>query len=175
MTPRNIQIASMFFVIFVVLVTFSIPNVSAITTEQQKILDVEKECKQEVRSNDSFTFAEKAVKVKECNVTARIATSATLEVPPTHSVQILQHQVRDCESKYPIYEMIGKIAFLSLERSTLARHCIIMYDLDEWKIQDDTRIDALINGLSNALQEELDRDIQLRKDIVHKALEKYHS
>jgi len=175
MTTRNTQIGSMFFVIFVVLVTFSIPNVSALTPELQEILDIEAKCKQDVRSNGELTFAEKAVKVKECNTNARIATSSTFEATPPHSIQILQHQVRDCDAKYPIYKMIGEIAFLSLERSTLARHCVIMYELDEWEIQDDTRVDAIVNGLGHALQVELDKDIQLRIDSVHKAIAKHQN
>ena len=171
---RNKQIGSMFFVVFVVLVTFSIPNVSATTTEEQRIYDVEAECKQQIRSNDSLTFAEKAVNVKDCGIEARLALQ-TLTIATTPSaVQILQHQVRDCEAKYPIYSMIGQIGFLSLERSTLARHCVIMYELDEWQIQDDSRMNSLVKGLGNALQMELDKDIQLRTDSIHKALEKYH-
>ena len=171
---RNKQIGSMFFVVFVVLVTFSIPNVSATTTEEQRIYDVEAECKQQIRSNDSLTFAEKAVKVKDCGIDARLELQTLTIATAPSAVQILQHQVRDCETKYPIYSMIGKIGFLSLERSTLARHCVIMYELDEWQIQDDSRMNSLINGLGNALQMELDKDIQLRIDNVHKALERYH-
>jgi len=171
---RNKQIGSMFFVVFVVLVTFSIPNVSATTTEEQRIYNVEAECKQQIRSNDSLTFAEKAVKVKACGIEARLALQTSIIATAPSAVQILQHQVRDCEAKYPIYSMIGKIGFLSLERSTLARHCVIMYELDEWQIQDDSRMNSLINGLGNALQMELDKDVQLRIDNVHKALERYH-
>jgi hypothetical protein len=171
---RNKQIGSMFFVVFVVLVTFSIPNVSATTTEEQRIYDVEAECKQQIRSNDSLTFAEKAVKIKACGIDARLELQTLTIATAPSAVQILQHQVRDCETKYPIYSMIGKIGFLSLERSTLARHCVIMYELDEWQIQDDSRMNSLINGLGNALQMELDKDIQLRIDNVHKALERYH-
>jgi len=171
---RNKQIGSMFFVVFVVLVTFSIPNVSATTTEEQRIYDVEAECKQRIRSNDSLTFAEKAVKIKACGIDARLELQTLTIATAPSAVQILQHQVRDCETKYPIYSMIGKIGFLSLERSTLARHCVIMYELDEWQIQDDSRMNSLINGLGNALQMELDKDIQLRIDNVHKALERYH-
>ena len=171
---RNKQIGSMFFVVFVILVTFSIPNVSATTTEEQRIYDVEAECKQQIRSNDSLTFAEKAVKIKACGIDARLELQTLTIATAPSAVQILQHQVRDCETKYPIYSMIGKIGFLSLERSTLARHCIIMYELDEWQIQDDSRMNSLINGLGNALQMELDKDIQLRIDNVHKALERYH-
>jgi len=171
---RNKQIGSMFFVVFVVLVTFSIPNVSATTTEEQRIYDVEAECKQQIRSNDSLTFAEKAVKIKDCGIDARLELQTLIIATAPSAVQILQHQVRDCETKYPIYSMIGKIGFLSLERSTLARHCVIMYELDEWQIQDDSRMNSLINGLGNALQMELDKDIQLRIDNVHKALERYH-
>ena len=171
---RNKQIGSMFFVVFVVLVTFSIPNVSATTTEEQRIYDVEAECKQQIRSNDSLTFAEKAVKIKACGIDARLELQTLTIATAPSAVQILQHQVRDCETKYPIYSMIGKIGFLSLERSTLARHCVIMYELDEWQIQDDSRMNSLINGLGNALQMELDKDIQLRTDSIHKALEKYH-
>ena len=171
---RNKQIGSMFFVVFVVLVTFSMPNVSATTTEEQRIYDVEAECKQQIRSNDSLTFAEKAVKIKACGIDARLELQTLTIATAPSAVQILQHQVRDCETKYPIYSMIGKIGFLSLERSTLARHCVIMYELDEWQIQDDSRMNSLINGLGNALQMELDKDIQLRIDNVHKALERYH-
>ena len=171
---RNKQIGSMFFVVFVILVTFSIPNVSATTTEEQRIYDVEAECKQQIRSNDSLTFAEKAVKIKACGIDARLELQTLTIATAPSAVQILQHQVRDCETKYPIYSMIGKIGFLSLERSTLARHCVIMYELDEWQIQDDSRMNSLINGLGNALQMELDKDIQLRIDNVHKALERYH-
>ena len=171
---RNKQIGSMFFVVFVVLVTFSIPNVSATTTEEQRIYDVEAECKQQIRSNDSLTFAEKAVKIKACGIDARLELQTLTIATAPSAVQILQHQVRDCETKYPIYSMIGKIGFLSLERSTLARHCVIMYELDEWQIQDDSRMNSLINGLGNALQMELDKDIQLRIDNVHKALERYN-
>ena len=171
---RNKQIGSMFFVVFVILVTFSIPNVSATTTEEQRIYDVEAECKQQIRSNDSLTFAEKAVKIKACGIDARLELQTLTIATAPSAVQILQHQVRDCEAKYPIYSMIGKIGFLSLERSTLARHCVIMYELDEWQIQDDSRMNSLINGLGNALQMELDKDIQLRIDNVHKALERYH-
>ena len=171
---RNKQIGSMFFVVFVVLVTFSIPNVSATTTEEQRIYDVEAECKQQIRSNDSLTFAEKAVNVKACGIESRLALQVlTVDTAPS-AVQILQHQVRDCEAKYPIYSMIGQIGFLSLERSTLARHCVIMYELDEWQIQDDTRMDSLVNGLANTLQGELDKDIELRQTILDKSLEKYH-
>ena len=171
---RNKQIGSMFFVVFVVLVTFSIPNVSATTTEEQRIYDVEAECKQQIRSNDSLTFAEKAVKIKACGIDARLELQTLTIATAPSAVQILQHQVRDCETKYPIYSMIGKIGFLSLERSTLARHCVIMYELDEWQIQDDSRMNSLINGLGNSLQMELDKDVQLRIDNVHKALERYH-
>ena len=171
---KNKQIGSMFFVVFVVLVTFSIPNVSATTTEEQRIYDVEAECKQQIRSNDSLTFAEKAVKIKACGIDARLELQTLTIATAPSAVQILQHQVRDCEAKYPIYSMIGQIGFLSLERSTLARHCVIMYELDEWQIQDDSRMNALVEGLGNALQMELDKDIQLRIDNVHKALEKYH-
>ena len=171
---RNKQIGSMFFVVFVVLVTFSIPNVSATTTEEQRIYDVEAECKQQIRSNDSLTFAEKAVKIKACGIDARLELQTLTIATAPSAVQILQHQVRDCEAKYPIYSMIGKIGFLSLERSTLARHCVIMYELDEWQIQDDSRMNVLVEGLGNALQMELDKDIQLRIDNVHKALERYH-
>ena len=174
MTPNKTQVGSMFFVIFVVLVTFSIPNASAITAEQQEIYDIETKCKQDVRSNEELTFAEKAVNVKACGLESRLAIQALHVATPPKAIQILQHQVRDCESKYPIYEIIGKIAFLSLERSTLARHCVIMYELDEWKIQDSTRMDALVNGLVEALQIELDRDIQLRIDNVHKAIARHH-
>jgi hypothetical protein len=170
---RNKQIGSMFFVVFVVLVTFSIPNVSATTTEEQRIYDVEAECKQQIRSNDSLTFAEKSVNVKSCGIESRLALQALSVATAPSAVQILQHQVRDCDAKYPIYSMIGKIGFLSLERSTLARHCVIMYELDEWKIQDDSRVDSLIKGLGSALQMELDKDIQLRMDSVHKALERH--
>jgi hypothetical protein len=171
---RNKQIGSMFFVVFVVLVTFSIPNVSATTTEEQRIYNVEAECKQQILSKDSLTFAEKAVKVKACGNEARLALQTSIIATPPSAVQILQHQVRDCEAKYPIYSMIGQIGFLSLERSTLARHCVIMYELDEWQIQDDSRMNVLVEGLGNALQMELDKDIQLRIDNVHKALERYH-
>ena len=171
---RNKQIGSMFFVVFVILVIFSLPNASAEITEKQKILDAEKECKQQIRSNDSLTFAEKAVKVKACGIESRLALQALIVPTAPSDVQILQHQVRDCEAKYPIYSMIGKIGFLSLERSTLARHCVIMYELNEWQIQDDSRVNSLINGLGNSLQMELDKDIQLRIDNVHKALERYH-
>ena len=171
---RNKQIGSMFFVVFVVLVTFSIPNVSATTTEEQRIYDVEAECKQQIRSNDSLTFAEKAVKIKACGIDARLELQTLTIATAPSAVQILQHQVRDCEAKYPIYSMIGKIGFLSLERSTLARHCVIMYELDEWQIQDDSRMNSLVKGLGNALQMELDKDIQLRIDNVHNALERYH-
>jgi len=172
---RNRQIGSMFFVVFVVLVTFSIPNVSAITPEEQKIYDAETECKQQIRTNDSLTFAEKLVNVKACSIESRLAIQALSVATAPSAVQILQHQVRDCEAKYPIFKMIGEIGFLNLERSTLARHCTIMYELDEWKIQDDTRMDSLVNGLGNALQVELDRDIQLRIDNVHRALDRYHN
>ena len=171
---RNKQIGSMFFVVFVVLVTFSIPNVSATTTEEQRIYDVEAECKQQIRSNDSLTFAEKAVKIKACGIDARLELQTLTIATAPSAVQILQHQVRDCEAKYPIYSMIGKIGFLSLERSTLARHCVIMYELNEWQIQDDSRVNSLINGLGNSLQMELDKDVQLRIDNVHKALERHH-
>lgn len=175
MTPRYKQIGSMFFVMFVIVVTFSMPNASALTPEHQEILDISTKCKQDVRSNDELTFAQKAVNVKACSLEARLSAQELLVPTPSSAVQILQHQVRDCEAKYPIYEMIGKIGFLSLERSTLARHCTIMYEIDEWKIQDSSRMNALVDGLSNTLQAELDKDIQLRKDIVHKALEKYHN
>ena len=171
---RNKQIGSMFFVVFVVLVTFSIPNVSATTTEEQRIYDAEAECKQQTRSNDSLTFAEKAVNVKACGIESRLELQTLTIATAPSAVQILQHQVRDCETKYPIYSMIGKIGFLSLERSTLARHCVIMYELDEWQIQDDSRVNSLINGLGNSLQMELDKDVQLRIDNVHKALERHH-
>ena len=172
---RNKQIGSMFFVVFVVLVTFSIPNVSATTTEEQRIYDVETVCKQQIRSNDSLTFAEKAVKIKACGIDARLELQTLTIATAPSAVQILQHQVRDCEAKYPIYSMIGKIGFLSLERSTLARHCVIMYELDEWQIQDNTRMNSLVNGLVNALQIELDRDIQLRIDSVHKAIDRHQN
>lgn len=172
---KNKQIRSMFFVVFVILVTFSIPNVSAITIEEQKILDIENECKKEARSNDSFTFAEKAVKVKECNTIARATSLSIQAVTPSSTIQIFQHQIRDCEAMYPIYKMIGEIDFLSLERSNLARHCTILYVLDEWQIQDDTRMNSLVNGLINALQVELDRDIQLRIDNVHKAIARHQN
>lgn len=175
MTTRNTQIGSMFFVIFVVLVTFSIPNVSALTPEQQEIYDTETKYKQDVRSDDSLTFAEKAVNIKECGIEARLSAQALQVATASSTVQILQHQVRDCEAKYPIFKMIGEIGFLSLERSTLARHCIIMYELDEWKIQDDTRMNALVNGLGHALQVELDRDSQIRIDSVHKAIAKHQN
>ena len=170
----NKQIGSMFFVVFVVLVTFSIPNVSAITPEEQRIYDIEAECKQEIRSNDSLTFAEKAVNVKACGLESRLASQALTVATASSAIQILEHQVRDCEAKYSIFKMIGERGFLSLERSTLARHCVIMYELDEWQIQDDTRVNSLIKGLENSLQMELDKDIQLRIDNVHKALERYH-
>jgi hypothetical protein len=172
---RNKQIGSMFFVVFVVLVTFSIPNVSATTTEEQRIYDAEAECKQQTRSNDSLTFAEKAVNVKACGIESRLALQALIVPTASSEVQILQHQVRDCEAKYPIYSMIGKIGFLSLERSTLARHCVIMYELDEWQIQDNTRMDSLVNGLVNSLKIELDRDIQLRIDSVHRAIDRHQN
>lgn len=172
---RNKQIGSMFFVVFVVLVTFSIPNVSATTTEEQIIYDAEAECKQQTRSNDSLTFAEKAVKVKACGIESRLALQALIVPTASSEVQILQHQVRDCDAKYPIYSMIGKIGFLSLERSTLARHCVIMYELDEWQIQDDSRMNSLINGLGNILQMELDKDIQLRIDSVHRAIDRHQN
>ena len=171
---RSKQTASMFFVMFVVLVTFSIPNASAMTTEEQKIYDTKAECQQQIRSNDSFTFAEKAVNVKKCGVDARLAILSLQDSTPSSAIQIVQHQVRDCEAKYPIFKMIGENAFLSLERSTLARHCIMLYELDEWQIQDDTRVNSLIKGLESSLQMELDKDIQLRIDNVHKALERYH-
>jgi hypothetical protein len=165
----------MFFMVFVILITFTIPNASAITTEEQKIHDTAVECKQQIRSDDSFTFAEKLVKVKKCGIDARLAIHSLQDSTPSSSIQIVQHQVRDCENKHSIYEMIGENAFLSLERSTLARHCVMLYELDEWQIQDDTRMNSLVNGLSNALQEELDKDTKLRESIVHKSLEKYHS
>jgi len=171
---RNKQTASMFFVMFVVLVTFSIPNASAMTTEEQKIYDTKAECQQQIRSNDSFTFAEKAVNVKKCGVDARLAILSLQDSTPSSAIQIVQHQVRDCEAKYPIFKMIGENAFLSLERSTLARHCIMLYELDEWQIQDSTRMDSLVNGLANTLQGELDKDIELRKAIVNQSLERYH-
>jgi len=171
---RNKQTASMFFVMFVVLVTFSIPNVSAMTTEEQKIYDIKADCQQQIRSNDAFTFAEKAVNVKKCGIDARLAILSLLDSTPSSAIQIIQHQVRDCEAKYPIFKMIGENAFLSLERSTLARHCIMLYELDEWQIQDDTRMDSLVNGLANTLQGELDKDIELRQTILDKSLEKYH-
>lgn len=174
MTPRYRQIGSMFFVMFVIVVTFSMPNASALTPEHQEILDISAKCKQDVRSNDELTFAQKAVNVKACALEARLSAQALLVPTPSSAVQILQHQVRDCEAKYPIYKMIGEIGFLSLERSTLARNCTIMYELDEWKIQDSTRMDALVNGLVEALQIELDRDIQLRIDNVHKAIARHH-
>ena len=175
MTPRYKQIGPMFFVIFVIVVTFSMPNASALTPEHQEILDISAKCKQDVRSDESLTFAEKIVNVKACGIEARLDAQELQIATAPSSVQILQHQVRDCEAKYPIFKMIGGIGFLSLERSTLARHCTIMYEIDEWKIQDSSRMNALVDGLSNTLQAELDKDIQLRKDIVHKALEKYHS
>ena len=172
---KNKQRCAIFFAVFVVLVTFTIPNASAMTTDEQKIYDGKTECQQKIRSNDTFTFAEKAVKVKKCGIDARIEILSLLDSTPSSSIQIVQHQVRDCESMYPIYKMIGENAFLSLERSTLARHCVMLYELDEWQIQDDTRMNSLVNGLSNALQEELDKDTKLRESIVHKSLEKYHS
>jgi hypothetical protein len=49
-----------------------------------------------------------------------------------------------------------------------------MYELNEWQIQDDSRVNSLINGLGNSLQMELDKDVQLRIDNVHKALERHH-
>ena len=170
---RNKQIGSMFFVVFVILVTFSLPNASAEITEEQKIFDAGQECKQQIRSNDSFTFAEKIVFVKKCSMEARIGIEAIQETTPTSAIQIVQHQVRDCETKHAIYTMIGERQFLSLERSTLARHCTMLYNLDEWQIQGDTRMDSLVNGLANALQEELDKDIKLREAILHENLEKY--
>ena len=172
---RNKQIGSMFFVVFVILVTFSIPNVSAISLEEQKIYDTKAECQQQIRSNDSFTFAEKAVNVKKCGIDARIAILSLQDSTPSSAIQIIQHQVRDCESKYPIFKMIGENAFLNLERSTLARHCIMLYELDEWQIQDDARMDSLVDGLIDTLQGELDKDIELRKAIQNKSLEKYHN
>ena len=175
MTLRNTQIGPMFFVIFVIVVTFSMPNASALTPEHQEILDISAKCKQDVRSNDELTFAQKAVNVKACSLEARLSAQELLVPTPSSAVQILQHQVRDCEAKYPIYEMIGKIGFLSLERSTLARHCVIMYELEEWNIQDDTRMNALVNGLSHALQVELDRDSQIRLDSAHKAIAKHQN
>ena len=71
--------------------------------------------------------------------------------------------------------LFRSIGFLSLERSTLARHCIIMYELDEWEIQDDTRMNGLVNGLVNALQVELDRDSQIRLDSAHNAIAKHQN
>jgi hypothetical protein len=50
-----------------------------------------------------------------------------------------------------------------------------MYELDEWQIQDNTRMDSLVNGLVNALQIELDRDIQLRIDSVHRAIDRHQN
>ena len=88
---RNKQIGSMFFVVFVVLVTFSIPNVSATTTEEQRIYDVEAECKQQIRSNDSLTFAEKAVNVKACGIESRLALQALIVPTAPSDVQILRH------------------------------------------------------------------------------------
>ena len=90
---RNKQTASMFFVMFVVLVTFSIPNASAMTTEEQKIYDTKAECQQQIRSNDSFTFAEKAVNVKKCGVDARLAILSLQDSTPSSAIQIVQHQV----------------------------------------------------------------------------------
>ena len=170
---RNKQIGSMFFVVFVILVTFSLPNASAEITEEQKIFDAGQECKQQIRSNDSFTFAEKIVFVKKCSMEARIGIEAIQETTPTSAIQIVQHQVRDCEAKHAIYAMIGEQQFLNLERSTLARHCIMLYNLDEWQIQGDTRMDSLVNGLVNTLQKELDKDNKLRETIMHKNLERY--
>ena len=176
---KNKQIGSMFFVVFVVLVTFSIPNANAnantISSDEQKIYDVEVECKQQIRSDDSLTFAQKLVNVKACGIESRLALQELIVATESSSVQILQHQVRDCEAKYLIFKMIGENTFLNLERSTLARHCVMLYELDEWKIQDDTRMDSLVDGLINTLQEELDKDIELRKSIVHKNLERYHN
>ena len=171
----NKQMGSMFFVVFVVLVTFSIPNVSATTPEEQRIYDIEAECKQEIRSNDSLTFAEKAVNVKACGLESRLAFQALTVATASSAIQILEHQVIDCEAKYPIFKMIGERGFLSLERSTLARHCVIMYELNEWQIQDNSRTNSLVNGLVNALQIELDRDIQLRIDSVHKAIDRHQN
>ena len=168
----------MFFVVFVVLVTFSIPNANAnantISSDEQKIYDVEVECKQQIRSDDSLTFAQKLVNVKACGIESRLALQELIVATESSSVQILQHQVRDCEAKYLIFKMIGENTFLNLERSTLARHCVMLYELDEWKIQDDTRMDSLVDGLINTLQEELDKDIELRKAIVNQSLERYH-
>jgi len=172
---KNKQKFYMFFMVFIILITFTIPNASAITTEEQKILDTEAECKQQIRSDDSFTFAEKLVEVKKCGIDARLAIHSLQDSTPSSSIQIIQHQVRDCENKYPIYEMIGEFRFLNLERSTLARHCVMLYELDEWQIQDHTRMDSLVNGLADTLQEELDKDIKLRESIVHKSLERYHN
>ncbi len=120
-----------------------------------------------------MTFAEKAVNVKDCGIESRLALQELIVETTPSAVQILQHQVRDCEAKYPIYSMIGKIGFLSLERSTLARHCVIMYELDEWQIQDDHRMNSLVKGLGNALQIELDKDIELRMDSSHRAIDRH--
>ena len=170
---RNKQIGPMFFVVFVILVTFSLPNASAEISEEQKIFDAGKECKQQIRSSDSLTFAEKIVKVKACSIEVRLAIQELSIATASSAIQIVQHQVRDCEAKHAIYAMIGEQQFLNLERSTLARHCTMLYNLDEWQIQDDTRRDSLVNGLANVLQEELDKDIKLREAIMHKNLERY--
>ena len=49
----------------------------------------------------------------------------------------------------------------------------MLYNLDEWQIQGDTRMASLVNGLVNTLQKELDKDIKLRETIMHKNLERY--
>ncbi|WP_067958184.1 hypothetical protein [Nitrosopumilus sp. Nsub] len=102
MTTRNTQIGSMFFVIFVVLVTFSIPNASALTPEQQEIYDAEAKCKQDIRSEDSLTFAEKAVNVKSCGIEARLAAQA-LQVELDRGSQIRIDNVHKAIEKHQNY------------------------------------------------------------------------
>ena len=58
----------MFFVVFVILVTFSIPNVSAITIEEQKILDIENECKKECSWNDNTSTCLLALPTNKNNI-----------------------------------------------------------------------------------------------------------
>ena len=154
----------------------------------------ERDCKQKVRENTSYSHMEKNYYEKQCQTPARAQiTSAWLAEQPRHhgkyigeEIQLLQH-IQDCTMYYEMYSLItsgqnsssfgSENTFLRMFPSSgvLMRQCVIMYNLDCWNDTDEGRITKLIQGLSLQYEKELEDASKIRIENTARAVEAHKS
>jgi len=122
------------------------------------------ECEERIRADASLTYAETTVALKKCDDAEK--DYSPYEKDPVVDILI----IRFCEDQFEIYELIGKDEFLKMNYQTpFANQCVTLYPDPIWEYEGEDRAEVLMNWLEEKINEELEKDIEIRAEGVHEA------